>query len=200
MANSQVLACSAHIPSADWSIQGCQFSSDLKVLPLSSYDMILGLDLLELHSPMEIHWGQKWIELQYQGGYVHLVGILPELPSGAVLQLCSTESQQSADHSAWPVEIQQLIQEHSGLFDPPTQLPPSCGCDHSISSAWSSTCFLQTISFLPNNPRWSGKVGERYAKIWNHTEKQQSILLCGVIVKKKTTRGGFASITTNSMP
>ena len=42
------------------------------------------------------------------------------------------KSQQSADHSAWPVEIQQLIQEHSGLFDPPTQLPPSCGCDHSI--------------------------------------------------------------------
>jgi hypothetical protein len=55
VANGQVITCSSHIPAASWSIQGCQFSSDLKVLPLHSYDMILGLDWLEAHSPMEVH-------------------------------------------------------------------------------------------------------------------------------------------------
>lgn len=56
IANGQVLQCTSHIPAADWVLQGCRFTSDLKVLPLSSYDMILGLDWLEAHSPMEIHW------------------------------------------------------------------------------------------------------------------------------------------------
>lgn len=67
VANGQLVQCSSHIPAATWSIQQCQFTSDLKVLPLSSYDMILGLDWLEGHSPMEIHWTQKWIQLPYQG-------------------------------------------------------------------------------------------------------------------------------------
>jgi hypothetical protein len=72
VANGQTLLCSSHIPSAVWFLQGCQFTSDLKVLPLSTYDMILGLDWLELHSPMEVHWAQKWIHLQHQGHSVHL--------------------------------------------------------------------------------------------------------------------------------
>lgn len=73
VANGQVLSCSSHIPAAIWSIQGCQFSSDLIVLSLSSYDMILGLDWLESHSPMEVHWGQKWIQIQHQGATVQLL-------------------------------------------------------------------------------------------------------------------------------
>ena len=88
-----MITCSSHIPDASWFIQGCQFFSDLKVLPLSSYDMILGLDWLEAHSPMEVHWGQKWIQLQHQGTTIHLVGILLDLTAGAVLQLCSIDPQ-----------------------------------------------------------------------------------------------------------
>jgi len=59
VANGQVITCSSHIPDASWSIQGYQFSLDLKVLPLSSYDMILGLDWLEAHSSMEVHWARS---------------------------------------------------------------------------------------------------------------------------------------------
>jgi hypothetical protein len=44
VADGNVLQCCQHFPAAVWSIQGCDFHADLKVLPLSSYDMILGLD------------------------------------------------------------------------------------------------------------------------------------------------------------
>jgi len=132
VANGEVLTCSSYIPAASWSIHNCQFTSDLKVLPLTSYDMILGLDWLEAHSPMEVHWGQKWIYLQHHGSSVHLVGILPELPVGAVLQLCSVENQQQSANATHAPEVQQLLTDFSDLFDPPTKLPPSRSCDHSI--------------------------------------------------------------------
>jgi hypothetical protein len=55
VANGEILQCTHHIPQAVWSIQGCSFTTDLKILPLQSYDMILGLDWLSSFSPMQIH-------------------------------------------------------------------------------------------------------------------------------------------------
>ena len=92
VANGQILTCSTHIPDASRSIQSCQFISNLKVLPLSAYDMILGLDWLEDNSPMEVHWGQKWIQFTHKGNSVQLVGILSDLPSGAVLHMSASET------------------------------------------------------------------------------------------------------------
>jgi hypothetical protein len=62
VANGEVISCSSVVPTATWSIQDCHFTTALKVLPLSNYDMILGLDWLELHSPMKIHWAHKWLK------------------------------------------------------------------------------------------------------------------------------------------
>jgi hypothetical protein len=75
--------------------------------------MILGLGWLEAHSPMEIHWAQKWIQLPYHGTSIQLVGILPKLPEGAVLHVCSTESEQEPGQSSWPPKIQELIHHYS---------------------------------------------------------------------------------------
>jgi hypothetical protein len=61
-----------------------------------------------------------------------LVGILPELPVGVVMQLCSVENQNQSANATHAPEIQQLLTDYSDLFDPPTQLPPSRSCDHSI--------------------------------------------------------------------
>ena len=65
VANGAVLQCTSHIPDAKWSVQGYSFSMDLKILPLSAYDMILGLDWLASFSPMQVHWDQKWIAIPY---------------------------------------------------------------------------------------------------------------------------------------
>ena len=65
VANSNVLQCTSHLPQAEWSVCGVTFHSDLKVLPLSSYDMILGMDWLTSHTPTKIHWAHQWLQISY---------------------------------------------------------------------------------------------------------------------------------------
>ncbi|CAD6211893.1 unnamed protein product [Miscanthus lutarioriparius] len=67
VANGAVLQCTSHISRASWSVQGYSFTTDLKLLPLTAYDMILGLDWLSSFSPMQVHWQQKWIAIPYNG-------------------------------------------------------------------------------------------------------------------------------------
>lgn len=39
--------------------QGHTFTIDTRILPLSYYDIVLGMDWLERYSPMWIHWKRK---------------------------------------------------------------------------------------------------------------------------------------------
>jgi hypothetical protein len=64
VANGLTLQCTSHMQQASWPVADYQFITDLKALPLSSYDMILGLDWLESFSPMKIDWKKKWILLK----------------------------------------------------------------------------------------------------------------------------------------
>ncbi|WVZ62778.1 hypothetical protein U9M48_012480 [Paspalum notatum var. saurae] len=65
LANGNSMQCSAYIADAVWSVQGCQFMSDLKVLELQHFDMIVGMDWLERISPMRMHWKQKWLDIPF---------------------------------------------------------------------------------------------------------------------------------------
>jgi hypothetical protein len=65
IAGGGILVCAQVIPQALWFIGDISFQSDLRVLPLSSYDMIIGMDWLERHSPMRVHWKHKWLEIPY---------------------------------------------------------------------------------------------------------------------------------------
>lgn len=87
--------------------------------------MILGLDWLEKHSPMKIHWAHKWLQLPYKSGMVQLTGILPKVPGDSVLQLLDTEVPSQPASSVSTPEIQQLLDEFVVLFESPSQLPPS---------------------------------------------------------------------------
>ncbi|CAD6238507.1 unnamed protein product [Miscanthus lutarioriparius] len=80
VANGAILQCTSFLPDAHWSVQGCSFVTDLKLLPLSSYDMILGLDWLASFSPMQVHWAQKWISIPYEGATAILLGDSADLP------------------------------------------------------------------------------------------------------------------------
>jgi hypothetical protein len=50
---------------------------DARVLDIAAYDLILGMDWLELYHPMTCDWLLKWIEFDYQGKRVKLQGLLP---------------------------------------------------------------------------------------------------------------------------
>jgi hypothetical protein len=77
VAGGGILSCSAVIPQALW------FQSDLKVLPLTAYDIIVGMDWLEAFSPMKVHWQRKWMEIPYKGHCVKLQGLVPRGESGS---------------------------------------------------------------------------------------------------------------------
>ncbi|WVZ90409.1 hypothetical protein U9M48_036715 [Paspalum notatum var. saurae] len=140
VANGGTLPCDTEVKRAVWSVQGCQFQSDLKIIPLAFYDLIIGMDWLEQFSPMKVHWGLKWLKIPVNGRIVQLQEILPdsqEVPIGTVLQLYSIQGDDSMSkaHSLFasvPDPIQSLLSEFADVFETPTALPPSRACDHII--------------------------------------------------------------------
>jgi predicted aspartyl protease len=46
VANGGQLNCTSYIPSASWSVSGYQFRTDMRVIPLQQYDLIVSMDWL----------------------------------------------------------------------------------------------------------------------------------------------------------
>jgi hypothetical protein len=65
VADGNSIYCSSELSAAEWSIQGIRFHSNLRVIPLASYDMIAGMDWLQAFSPMKVDWADKWISIPY---------------------------------------------------------------------------------------------------------------------------------------
>jgi hypothetical protein len=98
VANGQVLQCVSEFQVAEWSIQGMSFVSDLRVLPLPHYDMIIGMHWLEVHSPMRIDWKNKWISITQAGSPVLLHELQSALPELSVIEIMFVQDQvDSAD-------------------------------------------------------------------------------------------------------
>jgi len=70
-----------------WETQGCTFTSDVKVLHLQHYDMIIGMDWLEAFSPMKVDWKNKWLVLPYHGSHALLQGVVPAVPEGSIVEV-----------------------------------------------------------------------------------------------------------------
>jgi predicted aspartyl protease len=82
VAGGSILLSPAICHQLSWSVGDCTFQTDLRVLSLSSYDLIVGMDWLESLSPMQIHWHQKWLMIPYQGsGFSYKVSMLSYLIS-----------------------------------------------------------------------------------------------------------------------
>lgn len=147
IANGGILQGTTEIPQCSWTCQGAFFQTSLKVLSLDCYDMIVGMDWLATHSPMEVDWGAKWMSFKHQGRQVTLQGIRSDtsvcLPVSS-RQLTHREKLQAVAHCLLvqqvlpagvdeiPPELQALIQEYEELFEEPKGLPPHHSFDHSI--------------------------------------------------------------------
>lgn len=55
VANGSSLVYSSELAAVEWSVQGFSFHSNLKILQLGMYDLILRMDWLEAFSPMKIN-------------------------------------------------------------------------------------------------------------------------------------------------
>uniref|UniRef100_A0ACD5V793 Uncharacterized protein n=1 Tax=Avena sativa TaxID=4498 RepID=A0ACD5V793_AVESA len=74
VANGGGMHCTQELQNVSWWTQGVQFSTSFKLLPLGSYDIILGFDWLSSHSPMNVHWGNQTMNFQMGGRTVYLSG------------------------------------------------------------------------------------------------------------------------------
>jgi len=117
-----------------WTVGQCSFQSDFRVLPLHSYDVIVGMDWLEQFSPMQVHWRDKWLIIPYQNSFSLLQGLDSSDASPLIMQLCAVEDLPSHELTmdSLPPDIQTLIQGFPRLFQPPTSLPPHRACNHTI--------------------------------------------------------------------
>jgi hypothetical protein len=135
VANGAVMQCSTVVSGAVWSIHQYQFVHDLKVLPLPQYDIILGMDWLQLFSPMKVDWKNQWLSIPYRGKNVRLHGVSAsseEGPSQYVLQVVSMTSSDTEHFADISPQISQLLEEFPDITKPPVSLPPKRYCDHEI--------------------------------------------------------------------
>jgi hypothetical protein len=61
VADGAKMSCGFQLEQAQWEVQGYQFHTNMKILPLKHYDMVLRYDWLAQFSPMKIHWAAKWM-------------------------------------------------------------------------------------------------------------------------------------------
>jgi hypothetical protein len=59
VAGGDILCCNSVIKTVVWVVSGYSFQSELRVLPLAAYDVIIGMYWLEQHSPMKVHWKEN---------------------------------------------------------------------------------------------------------------------------------------------
>lgn len=133
VADGATIQCSSQLVNAKWSVQGCSFCTNMKVLPLEHYDLIVGMDWLEKFSPMKVHWKQKWMVIPYLGSHSLLQGVAPGLPEGSVIEVSAMllTDKESVKLNVLE-ELANLLEEFGEVFETPSGLPPSRECDHTI--------------------------------------------------------------------
>jgi hypothetical protein len=95
--------------------------------------MIVEMDWLERHSPMKIHWTQKWLTIPYQNSHITLQGILLGVVDCHMVELFHLSAiASSADDEQILAKVQSILEQFKDVFDPPTELPPRRACDHMI--------------------------------------------------------------------
>ncbi|KAJ0491928.1 putative nucleotidyltransferase, Ribonuclease H [Helianthus annuus] len=156
VANGKELDCNQLCPDFQWLMQGVWFKTDVLLLPLENYDMVLGIQWLQ--SLDDIVWNFKNLTMQFKVGnkVVELKGV-----SKNNISLCSLEKfshmchkdesmvqvqlfslqegiKGSFQHHATVVsnapneEIDALLQKYEDVFKVPDSLPPVRSCDHKI--------------------------------------------------------------------
>lgn len=152
IADGGVLICSGVIPACAWQSQGHTFLSDLRVLPLGCYDMVVGMDWLEQCGPMWIDWVAKRLQFQHQGQTILLTGVQSvtskvdpisfdqlqmlehnnSVAHVVVLSVLEDRESDQTEQTGVPVEVEELLSRFHLVFEEPQGLPPHRPWDHKI--------------------------------------------------------------------
>uniref|UniRef100_A0A453I6M2 Uncharacterized protein n=1 Tax=Aegilops tauschii subsp. strangulata TaxID=200361 RepID=A0A453I6M2_AEGTS len=153
VANGSELWCSQEVSGCSWYSQGNVFTTNFRLLPLGCYDVILGMEWLEYHSPMLIDWPRRRMQIEHEGFTVVLQGITSSVNKCDTLnsiQLAGMEKQSTVAYvvhlcyvrdsenitdiscTNLPPEIAKVLLEYEDVFAEPVGLPPKRDCDHHI--------------------------------------------------------------------
>jgi hypothetical protein len=150
IASGGIMTCDKQLADCAWWTQGYSFNTDLRVLALGCYDMVLGMDWLEEMGDMKVSWKRKTMQFQYKGQSVFLRGIPPTPPVlecapvtlaqlqamekvGSILHMVAIFSAEDGDSTqTYAPAVQRLIKDFAEVFAEPTTLPPARDWDHTI--------------------------------------------------------------------
>jgi hypothetical protein len=133
VANGARLCCSQYIADGVWQMGCYKFSGAIRLLPLTHYDMIIGRDWLEAHSPMQVHWKHKWMSIPYHGSHALLQGVIKDAPPELLVHLSALRVEDDSEPKQPLLEaLAGLLKEFEVVFAAPTELPPQRDCDHVI--------------------------------------------------------------------
>jgi hypothetical protein len=138
----------AMVKNLEWWAHGHFYHTDLRILPLGTFDAILGYQWLRQHSPMECDWVNKVLQFKDEDQQVTLYGdgnqassqvelvsalqVQKWISGNDVWSLVLVEKVQEEQHETVDADIQGLLKEFVDIFTVPTQLPPARQFDHHI--------------------------------------------------------------------
>jgi hypothetical protein len=159
VADGHPVHCTEYVPDFEWGVQGHTFVHSVHVLNIGCYDMILGADWLDIHSPMWVHWRKKIMRFTHRNKRITLRGVVTRntkckrvsfpklkglLKHGGVEQLVMiqsvnqdsiaslSEAAASKEPTHRPPGVDAVLLEFSHLFQEPQGLPPERPQDHTI--------------------------------------------------------------------
>ncbi|GJS31027.1 transposon ty3-I gag-pol polyprotein [Tanacetum coccineum] len=110
-----------------WSIQGYQFETNVMLLPLGGYEMVLGIQWLSTLGNIEWNFHELVMKFVYEG------------------------QKSTQEEGEYILEQQTLLKEFDDVFVVPIKLPPKRSCDHRIPLKDESIVFnIRPYRYPPN--------------------------------------------------
>ncbi|GAA0185395.1 hypothetical protein LIER_32682 [Lithospermum erythrorhizon] len=145
----------SHLISVDfvWKIQGHKFHTTVRILPLGACQMVVGVDWLQHHSPVQFNFQKMQLTLFADTSKLTLQAATTQADLQMILaktltkwikhsnthsinQLFSLQASNANASNSIPhyhSAITPLIHQFLDLFTPPTELLPSRNTDHTIN-------------------------------------------------------------------
>ena len=105
VAGGTQLTTSAVLLQVPWSVGDCSFQSDFRVLPLGSFDVVIGMDWLATYSSMQIHWQEKWMVIPYNGQLTVLQGFPTSFSQQLLLHIELVDAVETAELDLPPLPV-----------------------------------------------------------------------------------------------
>ncbi|GKV33977.1 hypothetical protein SLEP1_g42408 [Rubroshorea leprosula] len=120
--------------SFEWKVQNLVFSTEVLLLPLSEYDLILGIQWLEPLGKVLWDFSKRTLQFMYQGQMVQLdAAPSPQLKWIESDQMIYTLRKEDCSEKSKFFLVQMLLEGYSDVFSELDALPPARTLDHQIT-------------------------------------------------------------------